>query len=366
MNQEIWKTNDEYPLYEISTYGNIRNSKTGNILKPSINKGYYYICICNNNCIRKTMSLHRLIAKTFIPNISNKPTVNHKDHNSLNNNINNLEWATYKEQTNHKRKPSPDIYNYTGTRSVWRICSETNNKIEKYNSIKDAARWVFDNKLTKIKEFGKGNNIKTKICSVIRKGTTTGKNKSKNNIYERKTAYGFKWEYDTSNNNLYTDEIWKYIPYELVNITGYSISSYGRVKNNKGRITIGYSKKDDYLTANINNKGYYIHRLVALIFIPNPNNKPIVNHIDGNKQNPKLDNLEWVNYSDNSNHAVLIGKIHTRAVVQYDINNNKINEFNSIKEASEYLKVSESTISNICNKKYILPRKYTLEWNTKS
>ena len=363
--EEIWKEIDSFPLYEASTHGNIRNKKTKKILKSSIIKTYKYICLYNNNK-KCTVSVHRLIATTFLTNIDNKPTVNHKDHNPSNNNITNLEWASYKEQVDHKRKPPKEIYEYTGTRPIWRLCPLTNAKMERYKSVKEAAKWVFDNKLTKVKEFNNGNNIKTKICSVIRKGKTTGKNTCKDKLYERKTVYGFKWEYDIDNENNSIDEIWKEIPYSLVNIKGYLISSYGRVKNNKGRNTFGYSKVGDYPTVNINNKGYYIHRLVALVFISNSYNKPIVNHIDGNKQNPKLENLEWVDYRHNANHALLTGKIKTKSIIQYDINNNKINEFNSVKEASEHLQISTKTVSNICNKNYSLPRKYTLEWKLDS
>lgn len=359
--EEFWKEIDSFPQYEASTFGNIRNKNTKKVLKPFINNNYNYVSISNNNK-RYTMSLHRLIAKTFLNNNENKPTVNHKDHNPSNNNIDNLEWATYKEQIDHKRKPPKEIYEYTGTRPVWRICPINNIKLERYNSIKAAAKWVFDNKLTKIKHFDNGNNIKTKICSAIRKGKTTGKNTCIDKLYERKTAYGFKWEYDINNENINIDEIWKEIPYNLVNFKGYSISSYGRIKNNKGRITTGYSKDGEYPVVNINNKGYYIHRLVASVFLSNKNNKPLVNHIDSNKQNAKLENLEWVDYEHNSNHAVLIGNIKTKPVIQYDINNNKINEFNSIKDAALCLNISTGTVSNICNKKYLLPRKYTLEW----
>ena len=359
---EVWKHLVNYENYEVSSFGKVRNKNTGRILKPGCHGGYMSVGLSNVGKTKKTSSVHRLVALTFLNNPENKPQVNHKDKNRSNNNINNLEWATYKEQIDHRRKPAKEIYEYTGTRPVWRICSINNIKLEKYNSIKAAAKWVFDNKLTKVKEFGNGNNIKTKICSVIRKGKTTGKNNTKDKFYERKTAYGFKWEYDNENEDVFEDEIWKELAFDLVNFEGYFVSSYGRVRNNKGRITIGYSKPDDYLVVNINNKGYYIHRLVALVFISNPNNKPIVNHIDGNKQNPKLENLEWVDYKHNSNHAVLIGKIKKKTVIQYDINNNKINEFSSVKEATEYLKISTNTVSNICNKNYSLPRKYTLEW----
>lgn len=362
---EIWKEIVEFPLYEVSTFGNIRNKKTNKVLKQSTNVSYKYVSLLNNKK-RYNLCVHRLVAKTFIPNINNKLTVNHKDHNPSNNNINNLEWATYKEQVNHKRKPLKEIYEYTGTRQIIRMCSISNKILQKYKSIKEAAKWVFDNKLTKVKQFNNGNNIKTKICAVIRKGKTAGKNKKKDILYERKIAYGFKWAYDTDNENIYIDEIWKNIPYNLVNIEGYSISSLGRIRNNKGRITTGYSKDNYYLIVNINRKQYFIHRLVAIVFINNPENKPIVNHKDGNKLNPKLVNLEWVDYSENCNHAVSIGKILTKPIIQYDLNNNKINEFNSIKIASEYLKISKSTVSNICNKKYNSKQKYNLEWKSNS
>ncbi len=60
---------------------------------------------------------------------------------------------------------------------------------------------------------------------------------------------------------------------------------------------------------NGNYKNYKIHRLVAKAFIPNPENKPTVNHIDGYKMNNCINNLEWTTYSENSQHALKIGLI---------------------------------------------------------
>lgn len=68
--------------------------------------------------------------------------------------------------------------------------------------------------------------------------------------------------------------------------------------------------RDGYLWVGLkgsNKRMKKIHRLVAETFIPNPDNKPVVNHIDGNKQNNEVANLEWVTYSENTQHAIATG-----------------------------------------------------------
>lgn len=77
----------------------------------------------------------------------------------------------------------------------------------------------------------------------------------------------------------------------------------------KGKLITPSKHKDtSYLIVSLwkDNKGtsFYVHRLVAQIFIPNPDNKPEVNHIDGVRTNPHASNLEWVTSSENSLHAV--------------------------------------------------------------
>ena len=86
--------------YCINEYGLILNIRTRGCIKPSVSKkGYWQVCLTNKN----TYKVHRLVALTFIENKENKPEVNHKDGNKLNNNISNLEWNTTQENIEHKR-----------------------------------------------------------------------------------------------------------------------------------------------------------------------------------------------------------------------------------------------------------------------
>ena len=80
--------------------GRIDNRK-GRILKPSVDRYGYEKVVLTKNGTRKTYMVHRLVATAFLENPYDKPTVNHKDGNKRNNNIENLEWATHKEQKDH-------------------------------------------------------------------------------------------------------------------------------------------------------------------------------------------------------------------------------------------------------------------------
>lgn len=102
----IWKTliyrGEEYPRFEVSNCGKLRNAITGTEYKLNIANGYYSVCVSlGSRNDKKLFKAHRAVAETFIPNPENKPTINHKDGNKLNNNVDNLEWATYSENTQH-------------------------------------------------------------------------------------------------------------------------------------------------------------------------------------------------------------------------------------------------------------------------
>ena len=89
--------------------------------------------------------------------------------------------------------------------------------------------------------------------------------------------------------------------------------------------------------------------MVAKVFIPNPENKEQVNHIDGNKQNARVNNLEWCSNTENQIHKINSGLSNTtKKIVQYDIQMNKINEFTSQVEAAKQLKICDTSISKCC------------------
>lgn len=102
--------------------------------------------------------------------------------------------------------------------------------------------------------------------------------------------------------------------------------------------------KRGYLYARTSNKNYQIHRLVASAFIDNPENKPCVNHKDGNRYNNKMNNLEWVTYIENAQHAIKNGLTKqmkkNEGRIKYS-NAECLDVLNRIKDGMIYVKAGE-------------------------
>jgi len=172
--EEIWKLCDDFKMYEVSNLGKVRNKKTGRILKTNSKGGYLYISIYpnNTNTNRKSIGIHRLVAIAFIDNPENKPQVNHLDKNRSNNIYTNLEWTTAKENNVHR---STGVIQTTNQNiKVWCVDKDTNEKLQLFNSLEEASKWLVDNNFLK-----DCHTRRTGISSVIR-GI-------------QKLSYGFKW-----------------------------------------------------------------------------------------------------------------------------------------------------------------------------
>lgn len=138
---------------------------------------------------------------------------------------------------------------------------------------------------------------------------------------------------------------------------GYQVSSYGRVlrKNGiemKGFETGGYRVVDLHGNGRTGyKKRMRVHRLVAILFVPNPNNKPYVNHKDGDKGNNRADNLEWVTHQENMKHAFDNGLYGGKKAVQMldKVTKEVIETFESTNEAQRQTGIPQGNISRVCN-----------------
>ena len=138
------------------------------------------------------------------------------------------------------------------------------------------------------------------------------------------------------------NEVWK----DIDGYNGYyKVSNLGRIKNSKGRILRQHKQNSGYLMIHLCNKnnsvGATIHSLVANAFVPNPDKKPQINHIDGKKENNTSENLQWVTAKENVNHAVKNGLLIP--YVRTDDHRKKRSEwcskkFKGIKKTSEHNK----------------------------
>jgi hypothetical protein len=145
MQIEKWLPIKDYEgLYEIGSFGNIKNHNTGRILKPAFNsRGYLHVTLSKNN-IHKTTKIHNTVASHFIGNPENKPCVNHIDGIKKHNWRGNLEYCTHMENVHHAikmgLKPS-EVRGYLNPKSTAVYQMDMNsNIIADFGSMSDAQR----------------------------------------------------------------------------------------------------------------------------------------------------------------------------------------------------------------------------------
>jgi hypothetical protein len=163
--------------------------------------------------------------------------------------------------------------------------------------------------------------------------------------------------------------------------TDYLVNAKGQVYSKISNKILKASKcNTGYLSIGIHYlgkcyKSVKIHRLVAETFIPNPENKPQINHIDGNKQNNRIDNLEWCTNSENQIHACKLGlkasvkgnkNPNCKKINQYDLDGNFIKQWNSFYDIKKYLNIDRTLIWKCCIGKFKQIHGYVWEYANKN
>lgn len=159
------------------------------------------------------------------------------------------------------------------------------------------------------------------------------------------------------------EEIWKDIKdYEGL----YQVSNLGNVKS-LPKMSGTSKRKETILKTHIEKRGYFvirlsknktnhsfkIHRLIANAFIPNPENKRTINHIDGNKLNNSISNLEWATDSENLQHAYDTGLKPKKPINQYTLGKSFIKEWESAQQIYKTLGFDYRNISACCHGKQV-------------
>ena len=159
---------------------------------------------------------------------------------------------------------------------------------------------------------------------------------------------------------------------EIPGYKGYTASDDGKVYGKSG-VELKDVLKVNYVYVRVNGKNVRKHRLIALAFIPNPDNLPEVNHKDCNTQHNWASNLEWCTRSDNVIHEFNTGglttehmsriaklstggkqtaRLHSIPILQIDTDGNVINRFSGIREASRITGIQSSGITRCCKGQY--------------
>jgi hypothetical protein len=337
---------EKYPGYCTSECGIIAKiTKNSYVpLKPHRRKdGYHEVKITiKDNGVNKRVNrlVHEMVCEMY--NVNPDPlkftTVNHIDGNKGNNDMMNLEWCTPSMNIQHAHD--------TGLIKVkLKPCSQFNldgTLVASYKSVKEAEE-----------KTGFKNAGIARAC----KGNA-------------KTYMKFKWKYDNEEDIKRVDGIdhskWAIIeefPDYKISRDGkvYSIKSDTMMKGQKN--SLGMRVK---LFINSESKTRYIHRLVATAYIPNPNMYPNVVHLNGDIEDNRVINLQWYSPSQSMSVALSNNKIpppRTKRVIQYDIDGNYVETFNSIKEASAKTGASADTIPLVCEGKRNLSGGFIWAWD---
>lgn len=325
--EEIWKTivhEGTITTYKVSNRGAVMN-KFGKLMTLSKNKNGYSVCSLYINGKKKNPYVHRLVMIAFVENPDNLDIVNHIDGNKTNNYLENLEWMTQSDNAKHsyainknQKGNHREIIQYDGP--------DKKNIIATFASVNEAAEKLNRERTT----------ISRDLSGVLKNPFHLAYAKEKMNILDKEDFEPIK---------KYKD---------------YLIHRDGRIYTTKMNHIMTLQVNNGYQTVLFGEKRILVHQLVARQFLPRIEGKTQVNHIDGNKINNHVNNLAWVDNSENQLHAFETGLKSTTAVKQYLLDGTFVRGYSSIVEIKKLFGLKTCSVSQCCRK--VIKQTYGYIW----
>ena len=295
--EALWKNIPGFDGYQAHPEGELRSTKTERLLMAETKKHRYR----QVTIFGKSVCLHRLVALTFCPNPLNLPQVNHKDGNKRNNKSENLEWTSAADNVKHAIARG-------------RIVSKNRSNPVRV-TMKDGTIFEYDSSADAAKELKLSAEI---ISHCLR---TDGLYCGVQGLLNKEDRWLFKIERINVVANDDTNKIDEgHVTTKEITIDGYQhlvASSDGTLMNKYTKKNVVGSKQDgryarvkSTIKEDGTNSSMAIHRLIAMVFIENPEGKDTVNHKDGCTTNNCVANLEWMSQKENVQDAIKTGLVN--------------------------------------------------------